>query len=87
MGRGSPGFRSSIPLLVAACWLLFAPAGDAQAARANEVRTESFQLLNEGVAAYNRAEYLPERTKMMQKWADYLDACRKGAKVLPFKAA
>ena len=37
--------------------------------------------------AYNRAEYLPERTKMMQKWADYLDARRRGAKVLPFKAA
>ena len=24
-------------------------------------------------AAYNRAEYLPERTQMMQQWADYLD--------------
>ena len=24
-------------------------------------------------AAYNRAEYLPERKKMMQEWADYLD--------------
>ena len=22
---------------------------------------------------YNRAEYLPERRKMMQEWADYLD--------------
>ncbi len=29
-------------------------------------------------AAYNYAEYLPERRKMMQAWADYLDrlACR-----------
>ena len=26
--------------------------------------------------AYNRAEYLPERRKMMQEWADYLDALR-----------
>lgn len=27
-------------------------------------------------AAYNYAEYLPERRKMMQSWADYLDALR-----------
>ena len=27
-------------------------------------------------AAYNYAEYLPERRKMMQDWADYLDALR-----------
>ncbi|MES1192435.1 MAG: integrase arm-type DNA-binding domain-containing protein [Steroidobacter sp.] len=27
-------------------------------------------------AAYNYAEYLPERRKMMQKWADYLDTLR-----------
>ena len=24
-------------------------------------------------AAYNHAQYLPERRKMMQWWADYLD--------------
>ena len=24
-------------------------------------------------AAYNHADYLPERKKMMQAWADYLD--------------
>ena len=29
-------------------------------------------------AAYNYAEYLPERRKMMQAWADYLDGLRKG---------
>ena len=29
-------------------------------------------------AAYNFAEYLPERKKMMQAWADYLDALRQG---------
>jgi integrase len=28
-------------------------------------------------AAYNRAERLPERRKMMQSWADYLDGLRK----------
>ncbi len=29
-------------------------------------------------AAYNRAEYLPERIKLMQHWADHLDALRYG---------
>ena len=28
-------------------------------------------------AAYNYAEYLPERRKMMQKWADYLSELKK----------
>lgn len=32
--------------------------------------------------AYNRAEYLPERRKMMQWWADYLDKLR-GGNVIP----
>ena len=32
---------------------------------------------SQGVRAiYNKAEYLPERRKMMQAWADYLDALR-----------
>lgn len=34
-------------------------------------------------AAYNHAEHLPERRKMMQAWADHLDKLRKGAEVLP----
>lgn len=39
-------------------------------------------------ATYNYAEYLPERTKMMQSWADYLDGLKAGAKVTPlFKTA
>lgn len=38
-------------------------------------------------AAYNFATYLPHRRKMMQWYADHLDALRQGAKVLPFKAA
>lgn len=29
-------------------------------------------------AVYNRAQYLPERRKMMQGWADYLDGLRRG---------
>ncbi len=33
--------------------------------------------------AYNRADYLPERRKMMQAWADYLDAQREGGMIVP----
>lgn len=33
-------------------------------------------------AAYNYAEYLPERRKMMQAWADYLDTLRLGSNVV-----
>lgn len=33
-------------------------------------------------ASYNFAEYLPERRKMMQAWADYLDALRDERKVI-----
>lgn len=36
-------------------------------------------------AAYNFATYLPQRRKMMQHWADHLDALRQGAKLLPIK--
>lgn len=34
-------------------------------------------------AAYNYAEYLPERKQMMQAWASYLDALKTGAQVIP----
>ncbi|WP_168562379.1 integrase arm-type DNA-binding domain-containing protein [Rhizobacter sp. SG703] len=44
------------------------------------------QEQNEVSAAYNHATYVPQRTKMMQEWADHLDALRDGAKVLPFAA-
>ena len=33
-------------------------------------------------AAYNHAQYLPERVAMMQHWADYLDAIAAGNKVV-----
>lgn len=33
-------------------------------------------------AAYNYAEYLPERKRMMQAWADYLDGLANGADVI-----
>jgi integrase len=35
--------------------------------------------------AYNRTAHLPERRKMMQAWADYLDGLKAGADVLPFR--
>ena len=37
---------------------------------------------NEVRGAYNRAEYLLERKKMMQHWADYLDSIEAGAKIV-----
>ena len=33
--------------------------------------------------AYNRTAHLPERHKMMQSWADYLDKLKIGAEVIP----
>ncbi|WP_027368272.1 tyrosine-type recombinase/integrase [Desulfocurvibacter africanus] len=36
-------------------------------------------------AAYNYAEFLPERRRMMQSWSDYLDALRSGTKIIPFR--
>ena len=37
--------------------------------------------------AYNHAEYIPQRAKMMQEWADYLDGIQGGAKVINIKRA
>ena len=37
--------------------------------------------------AYNRTSHLPERKKMMQRWADYLDSLRSGADVVQLKQA
>jgi len=35
--------------------------------------------------AYNRTAHLPERRKMMQQWADYLDKLKAGAEVIPIR--
>lgn len=35
--------------------------------------------------AYNRTAHLEERRKMMQQWADYLDALKQGVEVAPLK--
>lgn len=36
-------------------------------------------------SAYDRAQFLAERRKMMQAWADYLDALREGGNVIPLR--
>ncbi|MCZ6458295.1 MAG: tyrosine-type recombinase/integrase [Gammaproteobacteria bacterium] len=38
-------------------------------------------------ASYNQAEYLEERTAMMQQWADYIDSIVAGGSVVPLKKA
>jgi integrase len=36
---------------------------------------------------YNHADYLGNRAKMMQRWADLLDSWRDGADVVPLRSA
>jgi len=38
-------------------------------------------------AAYNHAEYLPERRRMIQAWADYLDKLKASAEIISSRAA
>lgn len=58
---------------------------------ARQLRDEPKELIAQGIerqlahgerhavrAAYNFAEFLPERRKMTQAWADYLDGSRAG---------
>ena len=40
---------------------------------------------NDVRGAYNRAEYLPERKKMMQAWANHVETMREGAKIIPLR--
>ncbi len=40
---------------------------------------------NKVKGVYNYAEHLPERRKMMQAWADYLDGLKAGADIVNFK--
>jgi len=37
--------------------------------------------------AYNRTAHLPERQRMMQEWADYLDKLKAGAEIIPMNNA
>lgn len=38
-------------------------------------------------AAYHRSEYLEQRRKLMQWWADFLDQMEAGAEIIPIRAA
>ena len=40
---------------------------------------------NQVKGAYNKAEYLAQRTAMMQAWSDYLDSLKAGADIIPIK--
>ena len=50
-------------------------------------RQLAHQERNKVRASYNQASYMPERKKMMQEWADYLDAAIRDDKVRPIRAA
>jgi hypothetical protein len=52
---------------------------------AQELRFERPRRIRCISGTYNCAEYLPERRKMMQAWADYIDGLRAGANVVPIK--
>lgn len=58
----------------------------------DEVLSERVDLIEHQLAhavrdpngrAYNRTSHLPERKRMMQRWADYLDKLKSGADVIP----
>jgi len=36
--------------------------------------------------SYNRTSFLAERHKLMQRWADFLDTLRQGARIIPIRA-
>jgi integrase len=40
---------------------------------------------NDVQQAYDRSRQVPERRKMMQRYADYLDSLKAGAKVVPIR--
>lgn len=42
---------------------------------------------NKVKASYNQAQYLAERSRMMQQWADYIDSLKTANKVVPIKSS
>jgi integrase len=70
------GFRSTASTLLNESGKWHPDAIERQLAHAPQDKTR---------AAYNAASHMPERRKMMQAWADYLDELRSGAKVIPIK--
>lgn len=49
-------------------------------------RQLAHQERNKVRAAYNRAQYLPERRALMQVWADYLDGIKSGGNIVLFRS-
>lgn len=50
-------------------------------------RQLAHSVVNPLGTAYERAQFLQDRKLMMQKWADYLDELKKGARIIPLKQA
>ncbi len=69
---------------------MLSDAGSTPAASTNST-SDTIQLAhaerNNVRAAYNYAEFMPERKKMMQAWANYLEGIKSGAKIIPIRAA
>ena len=62
----------------------------------NELEPQSKVMINAAIAhkinndveaAYNKASYISERRRILQKWADYIDSLKAGGDVLLFKKA
>jgi len=63
---------------------MFSTSMNAQNINADAIERQLAHKEKDAVrAAYNRAEYFPDRVRMMQQWADYLDGLRLGANVIP----
>jgi len=63
---------------------MFSTSMNAQGFNADAIERQLAHKEKDAVrAAYNRAEYWEERTRMMQHWADYLEGLRLGADVIP----
>ncbi|MDX8406458.1 MAG: tyrosine-type recombinase/integrase, partial [Mariprofundus sp.] len=63
---------------------MFSTSMNAQGFNADAIERQLAHKEKDAVrAAYNRAEYLSERVRMMQHWADYLDGLRLGANIIP----
>jgi len=72
------GFRATLRTIAREKFRVDADILEAQLAHAKK---------DEIQAAYDRTQFLEERHKLVQHWADYLDGLAKGAKVIPFQAA
>ena len=62
---------------------LYKPVGHTVIAFASEAERQLAHAERDTVsAAYNFAEHLPERRRMMQSWADFLDTLKSTAEVV-----